>query len=58
MPDTVAGRDFYHSSEDGHIVTTRLENAEAYKKVFAHSATSLKESAPAACTYRPTQEKN
>ena len=56
IPDTIIGREYFHSSKDGHIVNTQMENLSSFKKIFAFNASFLKDSAPAACVYKQDTE--
>jgi hypothetical protein len=45
-------KEYFHSTEDGHILNTLMENVSAFKKIFAYNASLLKDYAPAACVYK------
>jgi hypothetical protein len=52
VPDTIMGREYFHSTTEGHIINTLMENLSSFKKIFAYNASLLDDHAPAACVYK------
>lgn len=56
IPDTVMGREYFHSTKEGHILNTLMESMQAFKKLFAYNASLLHDLSPAACIYKQNHE--